>query len=590
MSIFRRKGKKGRGFSPFWAGVIALVIVVVGTFFGYTKYNPFARPFELTAVFESANNLKPRSPVRIAGVNVGEVTTVEPIPGGRGAARVKMKMQNEGLPIHEDAELKIRPRIFLEGNFFVDVQPGSPSSPVLKKKGVIPMNQTATPVQFGQVLTALQTDVREDLQTFLREYAVNGLGGGAAEAFNRSIPYWEPAYRNTALVNRALLGSEEGDLQRLLRGQARTLGALARHPESLKDLITNFNRTAAAFAREDDSLQASIPALRDVLRVGSPALLSLNRSLPSLRAFARDALPGVRSSRPTIDASLPTIRQLRLLFREEELRGLTRDLRPTIPALARLNRRTIPFLSENRALSSCQNRVLLPFARTPIPDPDFPRNSGQPFYKEAPRGLVGLAGESRGADANGQSFRVQFLGGLDTIVSSTDSGETAIGQAGLPITGTRPARPREHTVDGVQTERPVFRPRTPCETQEPPDLNAPRGEGEAATALSPDITVEQLLDLIRDTLPFPKDRKMTEQERIETFFPGEGDTAEEVERHMFRRLRGLPSVDPLSFNEEGERREARRLGLKREPDGSLTEVLPEDVLSTGKPLRDLVSP
>ena len=31
-----------------------------------------------------------------------------------------------GRPIHDDARAKIRPRIFLEGNFFVDLEPGTP--------------------------------------------------------------------------------------------------------------------------------------------------------------------------------------------------------------------------------------------------------------------------------------------------------------------------------------------------------------------------------------------------------------------------------------------------------------------------------
>ena len=56
--------------------------------------------------------------------------------------------------------------------------------------------------------------------------------------------------------------------------------------------MTNLNRTVAAFAVQEDNLKATIPQLRDVLKVGRPALQSLNGALPSLRAFAREALPG----------------------------------------------------------------------------------------------------------------------------------------------------------------------------------------------------------------------------------------------------------------------------------------------------------
>ena len=41
-------------------------------------------------------------------------------------AIVTMAIEETALPIHKDATLKVRPRIFLEGNFFVDLQPGTP--------------------------------------------------------------------------------------------------------------------------------------------------------------------------------------------------------------------------------------------------------------------------------------------------------------------------------------------------------------------------------------------------------------------------------------------------------------------------------
>ncbi len=37
-----------------------------------------------------------------------------------------MEISDEGRPIKQDATFKLRPRLFLEGNLFVDVNPGSP--------------------------------------------------------------------------------------------------------------------------------------------------------------------------------------------------------------------------------------------------------------------------------------------------------------------------------------------------------------------------------------------------------------------------------------------------------------------------------
>jgi hypothetical protein len=233
--------------------------------------------------------------------------------------------------------------------------------------------------------------------------------------------------------------------------------------------VTQLNVTFLALARQDAALRATIPALRDVLVVGRPALVSLDSALPSLRNFARDALPGTISSGPTLDASLPFIHQVRLLVRPQELRGLVADLRPTIPALARLNRSSIPFLNEGRALSRCQNKVIVPFANTPIPDPDFPQNTGQLFYKQTARGLVGLAGESRLTDADTPMFHAQLGGGATTVLNTNDRGQGVFATAPGPPLGVRPARPNS---------RPVFRPNIPCETQQSPDLNAPGGGGD----------------------------------------------------------------------------------------------------------------
>src|SRR6476619_7898759 len=116
----RRRG----GMSTFTVGMIALVVTLVGVYLGFTKSIPFRHHYTVTAAFLSANNLKKASPVRIAGVEVGKVTKIERASKGANGAIVTMQIQDKGRPIHEDATFKIRPRIFLEGNFFVDVTQG----------------------------------------------------------------------------------------------------------------------------------------------------------------------------------------------------------------------------------------------------------------------------------------------------------------------------------------------------------------------------------------------------------------------------------------------------------------------------------
>jgi phospholipid/cholesterol/gamma-HCH transport system substrate-binding protein len=475
------------------AGLLALIFIVVLTGLAFTKAVPFEDHFEVSAVFETSNNLRPGSPVRVAGVDVGEVRGVEEVREGEEASVVIMRIHKEGRPLRQDAEMAIRPRIFLEGNFFVDVTPGTPSAPELEDGDTIPIQQTSTPVQFDQILAALQSDTREDLKVLLREYS-SALEGDGARGFNRSIRWWKPAYRDSALVNEAMLGENEGDLSGYIDKAGQVAEALDRDPEALKSLITDFNRTAAAFARVDQRLEASLRELPRMLRAARPAMDALNRAFPPLRRLAADLRPGVRSSGPTIDDSMPFIRQARRLVSEPEARGLSRDLRRVVPDLARLTRASLPLYDEVRLASSCQNEVILPWSQETVPDDKFPAKG--PVYQEAVKYLPGLAGESRSGDANGQWFRVLGAGGLFTY--TLGSGE--FGTTAMPLMGTNPPKPRS---------RPPIRPDVPCETQERPDLRSRPGAPpeRVATDLDAPGALERLararetaIDWLRDSI------------------------------------------------------------------------------------------
>jgi phospholipid/cholesterol/gamma-HCH transport system substrate-binding protein len=449
--------------NAFRAGVLTLVVIVVAGYFGFTRANPFANPYEVSAVVTNAQNLKRGAPVRIAGVEVGKVVKIESTGDGEQTARVKMELKDEALPLHKDARLQIRPRILLEGNYFVDLKPGSPSAGDLADGSTLPVSQTASAVTLSDVLSVLDRDTRDDLRTLLSEYAT-ALNGGGAEALNRAIPYFEPAYKYGAVTNDALLGEQPTkDIQRVLRGQQQVAAALSDNPEALAGLVTDLNTTAGAIARQDNALAASVPALDDVLREGYPALGALDDALPTLRAFSLEALPGVRSSVPTLDAAIPWIVQARGLVGEDELRGLSADLLRAVPSLVTLNKRLVPALRQLRALSSCTAHVLVPFFESPIPSIES-GNSGQPVRNQIMRSFVGLAGESRNNDANTPVFHVQ---GVNPTNLTTGRLEPA-------------APPNPNTP-------PVHRPDVACETQQPPNLAAPSGSATdpALTSITP---------------------------------------------------------------------------------------------------------
>jgi virulence factor Mce-like protein len=468
-----------RQLSAFSVGAIVIGIAMVLTYLGFTKSIPFRHHDTIKAAFTTSNNLRKNSPVRIAGVNVGKVSKIEQLDDGRGAL-VTMQIDKKAMPVHEDATARIRPRIFLEGNFFVDIAPGSPSAPELEDGEAIPIQQTAAPVQLDQVLTALQADTRTQLQNLLGELS-SSLEGEGAEGYNRSQKYWKPAYRDSAIVADAAHGQLEHDLSGYVKGAGATAAALDRNSVQLKSLITDFNTTAKALADRSVPLEQAIGELPRTLRAGMPALAALNRAFPPLRRLIADLRPGVRSSAPTLRANLPLVRELRALLSKPELRGLVADLRPTVPALAKLNRETIPLMGQTRLASSCQNEVILPWTKDKIVDKAFPAVG--PVYDEAPKAFPGLAGESRTGDANGQWFRVLVGGGLYSV----PNGNGGIMLNDSPLLGANPP----------PAPRPPLKPDVPCETQEQPDLRTvPAGVGPSHRAVVPEDKQDDLQRLV----------------------------------------------------------------------------------------------
>ncbi|HEY7266400.1 MAG TPA: MlaD family protein [Solirubrobacterales bacterium] len=490
---------ENRRLSNLQIGLIAIVLTIIGFYLAFTKSIPFAgHGYQLKAVFSDAENIRVKSPVRISGVNVGEVSDVRHLENasgqGQDAAVVTMDISDSALPIRQDATMELRPRLFLEGNLFVDLHPGSPGAPELSSGATVPENQTSVSVQLDQVLSTLQAPVRQDLQIFLKEFggALDKYGGakGLQESFRTS----PAAYEYSSQVEQALLGTQPGDLAGFVSNLDVVAKELNSNSTALQGLITNLNSVSGAFAAHQASLREAIIELPRTLAAGRPALLKLNRDFPALRAFAREALPGVKASNAALDYANPWIGQLRQLVSRNELRGLVKDLRPTIPDLAALSHDTLPFLEQGRALASCFNNVVIPWSNTPIPNVNGPSDSDSDppagkVYQETAYGFAGVAGESRSGDANGQEFRVLGGGGSNTIAPfvSPDLTGQLTGVAPFAFLGSQPAK--------QSSAKTPFRPDVPCETQDPPDLRAgalgpapaTKSSGRSSTYMSPDL-------------------------------------------------------------------------------------------------------
>jgi ABC-type transporter Mla subunit MlaD len=499
--------------TTFTAGLVGIIGLVIFTYLGFTKFaNPFASPYTVKAVFSNANGLRPDSLVRIAGINVGKVSSVAPETSCKGqsacnAAVVTMTIDDNGLPLHKDATFAIRPRIFLEGNFFVDVRPGTPGAPVAPANFTFPIQNGIEPVQLDQVLTSLQSDTRHNLQILLDQYGTAVKKGGPA--FNASVQYWLPAYKYSSIVAHDALGLQPHDLSNWIDQAGRVDAALDSNPAALKSLVSDLDTTAHAFAVQQANLQRAVAELPQTLAVAIPAFNALNAAICAPNAtsvpcqpgpvpnLANALIPGVKSTGPMVDASLPFIHQLRLLVQPAELQGLAKDLTVTIPALAKLTVATIPFMRDQvRPASSCDANVIYPWSQLTVPDSHFNAANGFPnrkVYIEGVDYLPGLAGESRNFDSNGPYIRVGMSAGAALTYTLANG---FFGQAAAPLDGFQPTLP-------PGGKRPPLAggdaPNAPCETQPAiTDLSAP-----SQNAPNPVVTPATTGGLPLPPLPFP---------------------------------------------------------------------------------------
>jgi phospholipid/cholesterol/gamma-HCH transport system substrate-binding protein len=477
-----RAGAKEGGFrwrpSNATIAVIFLLVFTVGPYLAFSKHIPFTSyGYQLKATFANGVSIAKNSPVRIAGVDVGKVISTE---RDGDAATVTFTVTGKGRPIHDDAFAQIRPRIFLEGNFFVDLYPGSPSAPELGSGETIPISHTSTAVQLDEILTALQSPVRADLSRLLEGIGtalnheptaaedatqlpeVRGKTGG--EALNGALLYGGDAGRYSAQVTNALLGTRPHDLSRLVAGAGRAFGAFAANEEDLERFIVNFDVFTGALAAQSTNLATTVQRLAPTLRTARASFASLNRSLPPLRAYSIELRPAIAELPGLIRAAKPWTEQAHALLSGRELGGTAKLLREATPGLAGAAQagKAIVLPQINR-ISLCTTKVIVPAGNQTIED-QF--STGGPNYREFFYTLANFSGWGGDFDGNGPFLRLQPGGGGVLVSQSNPLGNLTTDKVDWAHTIAAPL--------GTQPQlaaRPPKKPDVRCDRNPVPDVN-----------------------------------------------------------------------------------------------------------------------
>lgn len=271
------------------------------------------------------------SKVKVAGVEVGTVTSMKKkAPNGPTEVQVKV---SDDVPakLGTAPSGEIRPATFLGGSYYVALKPGgAPGS----FRGAIPRFRTRTPVELGQVASALQPDARRGLQSTVGNLQ-GTLGNGGSQEL-KSLAKDAPGTLDPAgRVFQGLRGTDSNtDLPNLVHGLDNTTQVLADQQVHLNGIVGNLRSTADVLGRRSGDMAKALDRMPATLDSTDKGLDDLHGTIGKVRNTAEPARPAVRELNSTLQhldpvlvKAHPEIAKMRDVL--TQARPVVSDLTPT---------------------------------------------------------------------------------------------------------------------------------------------------------------------------------------------------------------------------------------------------------------------
>ncbi len=274
--------------------------------------------YRFQASFAEATQLAKEADVRISGVPVGKVKTIEPdTKTGRTIAVIEL--ESRYAPVKSDAKAMLRQKTLL-GETYVELTPGTPDAEPVAENGSLAQTQVSPTVELDEILRAFDPKTRRAWQTWMQAQAqgIDGYGQDINDALGNLGPFAEDTATLVDILNR-----QEGGVSRLISNTGVVFEALTERQGQLRSLIRNSNQVFATTASRDEALKdafVALPTFEDESRV----------TLRRLAEFATDTDPLVDQLRPAARELSPTLIDLGALA--PDLKKLFIELNPLIDA------------------------------------------------------------------------------------------------------------------------------------------------------------------------------------------------------------------------------------------------------------------
>jgi virulence factor Mce-like protein len=331
--VTRRGAYSTFASSPVLVGSITTLIAVVAVFLAYNANHglPFVKTYRLAVQVPDAQSLVPGNEVRLAGVRVGDIESIEPVqdPGGAVHAKLDVKLEGQVDPLPVDSTVIVRAKSAL-GLKYLEIVRGS-SSRGFAAGSTMPLNAAhPEPVDIDQLLNTFDTPTRIAIQENLNEFGT-ALGGRGVD-LNEAIGELRPLLVRLQPVA-ANLSSPRTELGRFFRALEATAAEVAPVAETQAQLFVALDSTFGALAG------VARPFIQETISETPPTLDVANQALPVITSFLNDSTvlfadlqPGVealRTSAPTIADALA--KGVPALLRSPQL---NEQLPPTAQSLA----------------------------------------------------------------------------------------------------------------------------------------------------------------------------------------------------------------------------------------------------------------
>jgi phospholipid/cholesterol/gamma-HCH transport system substrate-binding protein len=299
------------GFALSCFGILLFLWV---TFGGPTPFK--AKTYQIKVPFYEATQLAEQSDVRISGVNVGKVQSIDLAPNGKQALAT-VNIDDQYAPLPESTRAILRTKTLL-GETYIELTPGSREGPELADGGSLPTANVAQSVQLDEIFRTFDADTRAAFQSWQQEAAVaiNGQGQNLSYA----IGQFEPTFTEYDKLFR-ILDTQRVAIGQLFRNGATTFQALRGREGQLADLIRSSNAVFQTTARRDRDIEALFRAF--------PTFLDESKqTLARLEGFAVNADPLFRQLVPAAEQLSPTLVAIAKLAPESK--GFFEGLGPVI--------------------------------------------------------------------------------------------------------------------------------------------------------------------------------------------------------------------------------------------------------------------